>query len=108
MDTGNKQAFIRIKAKTHRIRWSRHALGKIACDSVTVGEIEHALQQAELVEDYLPMRRFLPDCLVLVYVAPGKPMHCVIAINEKQDYILVVTVYHPNPEEWENDWRTRK
>ena len=28
--------------------------------------------------------------------------------NEPQDYILIITVYQPAQEEWENDWRTRK
>jgi hypothetical protein len=29
-------------------------------------------------------------------------------MNERQDYILIVTVYQPDSKEWQNDWRTRK
>ncbi|MFQ5595257.1 MAG: hypothetical protein ACE5HA_14015 [Anaerolineae bacterium] len=50
----------------------------------------------------------MPDCLVLAFVSPEKPIHSVIAINESQDYILIVTVYQPTAQEWEDDWRTRK
>jgi hypothetical protein len=59
------------------------------------------------VEPYTPIHRYLPDCLVLVFVS-NLPIHCVIAINELQDYILVVTMYQPTEKEWHNDWRTRK
>ena len=66
-----------------------------------------ALQQAQIIEEYAHQHRYLPDCLVLTFVL-DEPMHCVIGINQPQDYILIVTVYRPRPEEWNHDWRTRK
>ena len=47
-------------------------------------------------------------CLVLGWLATGEPFHAVIAVDEVNDRLFVVTVYKPSPEEWEDDWQTRK
>jgi hypothetical protein len=57
---------------------------------------------------YPHAHRYLPDCLVLAFNAKREPIHAVVAINEPKDYVLVVTVYRPTAQEWQNDWRTRK
>jgi len=103
-----KQTFIRQKATERKIKWSRHALSKLASRSISAGDVELALQKAEIIEDYPHLHRHLPDCLVLGFTPEVKPVHCVIAVNEPQDYILIVTTYQPTGEEWQNDWRTRK
>lgn len=108
MDILDKQHFIRQKATEGRVKWSRHALNELASEPVTVPDVENALRQAEVIEDYPHLRRYLPDCLVLAYTESGQVLHCVVAINVSSDSILIVTVYTPTEEEWENDWRTRK
>jgi hypothetical protein len=108
MDSDAIQDFIRQKSIERHVNWSRHALSEVAVESFTVGDVEFALQQAKVIEEYPLQHRFLPDCLTLAFIVSGQPIHCVIGINEPQDYILIVTVYQPNAEEWEHDWRTRK
>ena len=108
MDRESKQAFIRRQALGRRIKWSSHALGEMIPEGLSVGEVEVALQSGEVIEDYAHAHRYLPDCLVLMYRTKDEPIHAVVAINEPREYILMVTVYHPNTQEWQNDWRTRK
>ncbi|RMD59095.1 DUF4258 domain-containing protein [Candidatus Parcubacteria bacterium] len=108
MDAHAKEIFIRECALHRKIRWSRHALGKLASMPFLVEDVEQALQQAEVIEDYPHLRRYLPDCLVLAFVPPRRPIHCVIALNEPHKYILIVTVYVPDEQEWSDDWKTRK
>ncbi len=108
MNALTKQTFIRQKVIERKVKWSRHALNELASEPMSVGDVETALRQAEVIEDYPHPHRYLPDCLALAFVAPNKPIHCVIAINESRDYILIVTVYQPMAEEWEDDWRSRK
>lgn len=108
MNALTKQIFIREKATERKIKWTRHALNELASEPVSVSEVETALQQAEVIEDYPHLHRYLPDCLVLTFVFPKEPIHCVIALNEPHDYILIVTVYQPTVQEWKDDWRTRK
>lgn len=108
MDAIAKQHFIRTKATEQKIKWSVHALGELASEPWTVSQVEFALRRAEVIEDYPHAHRHLPDCLVLSFGLTGEPVHVVVALNESKEYILIVTVYCPNEQEWKNDWRTRK
>lgn len=104
----DKQSFIRQKAAGRKVKWSTHGLKELATESLSVRDVEVALQRAEVIEDYPHLHRFLPDCLTLSFDHAGQPLHSVVAVNQSRDYILIVTVYRPTAEEWENDWRTRK
>ncbi len=83
-------------------------MSELAQESFNVVEIEQALESTEVIENYQHQHRFLPDCLVLAWISQNLPVHCVVGINEPNNYILIVTVYQPSPKEWHNDWRTRK
>jgi hypothetical protein len=63
---------------------------------------------ARLIEDYPAAHRALPDCLVLGWLRGNDPFHAVVAVDERNDSLFMVTVYKPSPEEWEDDWKTRK
>ncbi len=110
-----KQSFIRQKARENigdsigeKILWSRHAVAALVDDSLSRMDVESALQHGQIIEDYPPAHRPLPDCLIFATLSVGKPIHAVVAIDEPNDRIFVVTVYVPTRERWENDWRTRK
>jgi hypothetical protein len=104
----DKQRFIRQKPRERRVRWSTHGLKELASETLSVKDVEVALEQAKVIENYPHLRRFLPDCLVLAFDALGQPIHVVVALSESHDYVLIVTVYRPSVEEWEDDWRTRR
>ena len=108
MSVLTKQTFIRQKAIQRQVKWSRHALSELASEPVSASEVEIALERAEVIEDYPHLHRYLPDCLILAFTLSNEPIHCVIALNEPQDYILIVTVYQPDTKEWDNDWKTRR
>jgi hypothetical protein len=108
MDAWAKRSFIRQKAAERKVKWTRHALNALVPEPFSVHDVEAALQQAQVIEDYPHIHRHLPDCLVLAFAFLDKPIHCVVAVNEMHDYILIITVYQPTEQEWEDDWRTRK
>lgn len=115
MDQLAKQKFIRQIATKNQadpegsqVYWSRHAIVEMVKDDLTRSEIEQALQQCEIIENYPAGHRPLPDCLVLAYLSNNRPFHAVIAIDESRNRIFIITVYLPSLERWHNDWRTRK
>jgi hypothetical protein len=115
MDAEAKQDFIRCKAHQNRvdpegakILWSRHGIAELVREGWNRALVEEGLPGSKVIEDYPTLHRQLPDCLVLGWLATGEPFHAVIAIDEVEDRLFVVTVYKPSPEEWEDDWRTRK
>ncbi len=111
----DKQYFIRTKAfenqndpEGQKIQWSRHAITELLNDDLTRAEVEKAFTACEVIEDYPTQHRPLPDCLVLGILEYSDPLHAVVAIDETNDRIFIVTVYRPVKERWENDWRTRR
>lgn len=115
MELLDKQAFIRRKVRENfeiadgtRVYWSRHAITEMVQDGLTRPDVEKALEDCEVIEDYPAEHRPLPDCLVLGQLQSTQPIHAVIAIDTVRDRIFVVTVYRPSSERWEHDWRTRK
>jgi len=115
MDKVAKQAFIRRIAAQNQldtegsgILWSRHAITELATENWGRNQVERALLNCQVIEDYPTLHRPLPDCLILGWLSKGLPVHAVVAIDQGLDRILVVTVYDPSEEEWQHDWRTRK
>ncbi|MFC1707976.1 DUF4258 domain-containing protein [Planctomycetota bacterium] len=111
----DKAAWIRERVQrdledpgSHEVRWSAHAVREILNDGLTGREVEKALLQCELVEDYPTETRPLPDCLVLGRLRDGRPVHVVVALDEVRARILVVTVYIPSGGYWHADWQTRR
>lgn len=108
-----KEAFIRQKAAEHvpeskeKIYWSLHAIGKLRREKITKNRVEQALKTAVAIEDYSMEGRPLPGCLVLGQLDTA-PLHAVVAIDEAQDRIFVITVYRPSSERWKDGCKKRK
>ena len=110
----DKQRFIQRTARRNRgdvhgssVLWSRHALAALLDDDLDRRQVEFALENGVVIEDYYAANRPLPDCLVLC-LHHNTPIHAVVAIDEANDRIFMVTVYIPSAERWLDDWRTRK
>lgn len=115
MNTIAKQVFIRRIAAENRsnpegskILWSRHAIAELVMEDWDRRQVEDALLSCQVIEDYPALHRPLPDCLVLSWLSASSPIHAVVAIDQERDRLLLVTVYCPSEEEWEDDWKTRK
>lgn len=115
MDAAAKQVFIRRKAQESLhdpvgtgILWTRHGVAELANEGWTRKQVERGLVTAEVIEDYPTLHRPLPDCLALGWLAPRRPFHAVLAVDNERDVLVVITVYQPSLEEWEYDRKTRK
>jgi hypothetical protein len=73
---------------------------------ITDGEMGEAMESPELLEEY-PDDRPYPSSLLLGFPQAGRRLHILAAYDETGHAIVVVTVYHPDPDQWE-DYRGRK
>jgi GAF domain-containing protein len=93
-----------------RVLYSRHARDEMryeefgAISDVEVGE---AIANATLVEEY-PDDTPYPSALLLGRTSTERPLHIVCAYAEVEDRTVVVTVYQPDPERWDDELRRRK
>lgn len=84
------------------VRWSLHALKRMAQRNIAVDDCINCLLNGEIIEDY-PTDYPFPSCLMLEAM---KPLHVVCALGE--GVLTVITAYILNPEEWSEDLRRRK
>lgn len=73
---------------------------------ITDEELQQATGSAELLEEYLDDTPY-PSCLVLGFTRAGRPLHFVVAYDDSPPRVIVVTVYQPDPVQWEDDRRRK-
>ena len=84
------------------VRWTGHILKRLMQRGISQSDVIHAVQTGEIIEQY-PNDYPYPSCLVL---GNAPPLH--VVCGEGDGEIWMITAYSPDPEEWENDLKTRK
>jgi hypothetical protein len=74
--------------------------------TISAAEVRHVIATGETVEDY-PDDTPYPSRLVLGWNG-SRPIHVVVADNIDDEEKIVITVYEPDPLEWEPDFKRRK
>lgn len=94
-----------VAVKNGWVRITDHADEESNDDSLTFGEIYFSIMHGEIIEDY-PNDRPYPSCLILGSNFSGEPIHSVWAYNSKSQWVVLITVYRPDPARW-IDWKIR-
>jgi uncharacterized protein DUF4258 len=68
--------------------------------------VKYVIQKGEIVENY-PNDLPYPSRLILGWIG-SKPLHVVLAENMEQKEWIVITVYEPDSNKWDNNFRMRK
>jgi hypothetical protein len=110
----NKQEFIRAKAQASlatpndgAVLWSRAAIAELYNLNVSRVRVLEAMQLAQLIVDFPPLHSPLPDGLVLLKVRVDLALHALMALDQTSNTAVVVKVYRPTLEEWQDGWRKR-
>jgi hypothetical protein len=85
--------------------FSEHALVRIFNRGLTIQGVKSVISNGEIIAHY-PTDKPYPSFLMLGYLA-GEPLHVVVAQNEIDDNCIVITAYCPNPEIWNDDFKTK-
>ncbi|MEW6273909.1 MAG: DUF4258 domain-containing protein [Bacillota bacterium] len=97
---------IRKALPEERYEISQHAEQERRNDGLSLADVENAIHTGEIIELY-PNDPRGPSCLVYGLATNGRPVH-VVAGFLTTGWVRVIMVYVPNPEQWEDDWKTRK
>jgi len=90
--------------QARRIRITDHADEEAVADGVSIEQVLKSIPSGEIIEQY-PDDKPYPSCLI--YSDAQGPLHSVWAYNETNFWVLLITVYRPDPQRWIN-WRLRK
>ena len=94
---------LRSLCEAGKITWTRHALTRMLQRDISREEVKAAILHGKVIENY-PQDYPYPSCLILHI--QGKPLHVVCGAGDGE--LWIITVYRPDPSQWENDFATRK
>jgi hypothetical protein len=103
------KTFASVKAAIVRgtIQVSVHAVREMEADDLLLDRVLGATLAGEVVEDY-PTDPRGPSCLVGSVLDEGLRVHTVWGCDPSSGIAVLITAYRPNPEKWEDDYKTRK
>jgi hypothetical protein len=83
-----------------------HAIQRMFERRVSVENVRQVLQAGEMIEDYSDE---MPAPGGLMSGKRGlRPLHVVMTENTKEEELVVITVYEPDPAHWQPGFRNRK
>ena len=87
---------------------SEHGFEELSRDDILIDDVVAGIASAVLAEDYRDRFRG-PSVLTLQHDADDRPIHVVwaVPVGERRPAVLV-TAYRPDPDLWDDDFRTRK
>lgn len=85
-------------------RYTLHGAQQRIARRISGAEIEEAIASGVIIEDY-PGHRYGPAALILGRTSQNRPLHVLCSVRP---FVGIVTVYEPDPQEWEADLRTRR
>ena len=89
-----------------RIEWQIHALERMMKRGISTQIVKQVLLEGEMIEDY-PDDKPFPTALFLGWFQ-GEPFHVVTALDSLSGYCFVITVYRPDLNHFEPDYKTRR
>ena len=89
-----------------RIVFSLHAVERMIERDILEAEVRTTLASGETIEVY-------PDdvpypCRLVLGWSGSRPVHVVVADNVEMNEVVVVTVYEPDTDVWEQGFRRRR
>jgi len=99
--------FIRECVGERRIIWTYHSSMRMINRSIDRSDVLRASEDFEVIEQY-PAENRLPSCLCLGRDGRGRSFHCVVALDRLDRSVRFVTVYYPDPEQWEPGFMKRR
>jgi hypothetical protein len=74
--------------------------------NVSVKKVSQVLKTGEMIEDYSSE---MPEPSRLILGFQGKhPFHVVTSENPVTNETTIITVYNPDPEKWNKDFKSRR
>lgn len=97
---------IREYSLQSRVRFKKHALVRTVERNIQINEIKSVLQNCKVIALY-PEDKPLKSYLLLGFIKDTRPLHILVAIDEKEKYIWIITLYKPDKNKWNQTFTER-
>lgn len=99
---------LRSIAALDRIAFKKHSVIRMRQRNITVDNVKWVLSEpSRIIEEY-PADRPLPSGLILGHTEDGRALHVVLAVDEAEPMLWVITVYEPNLNDWDEGFARRR
>ena len=89
-----------------RVVFRVHAIKRMFQRRISEMDVRNVLQNGETIEAY-PNDKPYPSKLVMGWCG-NRPLHVVLAEDNDSQETIIITVYEPDPAEWEEDLKRRR
>jgi hypothetical protein len=96
---------LRSKVAANQFEFTKHALDQSILRGITVQDLREAIANGEIIEDY-PKDKYGPSWLVFGLTKSNKAIHFQCSYPTRE-IVKIITLYHPDPEEW-IDYKVRR
>jgi len=102
----NPLAFIKDCVRYKKIKWTYHVNMRMKGRFISRMAILNSTEHYEIIEEY-PDDKYFPSYLVCSNYQ-DKIFHILFAVDIENDNVRAITAYYPSPEEWFNNFKTRR
>ena len=95
---------LRTQFQEKKYLFTAHASDRAAQRAISSEDIETAVLAGEVIEDY-PDDKYGPSCLIMGKISDSQVLHIQVSYPPP---VKIITVYEPAPDQWEDDFKTRK
>lgn len=92
--------------ESSRLVFRLHAIQRMFQRRISESDVRHVLTTGEVIEVY-PDDTPYPSRLVFGWRG-SRPLHVVVADNLEARETIVITVYEPDPGQWESGFRRKR
>ena len=96
---------IRELCNNNSVNWTEHIARRMLIRGIARRQVLHVIITGEIIEQYENDTPY-PSCLLLGRDDEGRPLHVVCGLAP--DSVWLITAYYPDPDEWEEDRKTRR
>lgn len=96
---------IRKCISRRNIIWTKHCLNRINQRNILIADIKTAINNGKIIEYYYDDYPY-PSCLIIGKDTNDNIVHIVCGMNN--NLLFIITAYHPDSDEWEEDMKTRR
>jgi len=89
---------IREIFRRREYEYSLHALDQSILRRISTREIEEAVEDGEIIEDY-PADKYGPSCLIFGFTSDRRPLHVQCTYPQRIP-VKVITLHQPDPGQW--------
>jgi hypothetical protein len=101
-------ALIIDSMKQGNVHFKKHALIRIVERKISIRDVEEALLDCNVIECYSEDKP-LPGYLVIGYTKNKRPLHIMVAVDNIERHIWIITVYEPDQTtKWSDRMTKRK